>query len=165
MQGRNKNAIIVFNKEKYHYHAPLAVQLKNVLENRGYDVLMGDVSRDGKSVYGEVSKDEADILVTFDLEGFEKGTESGSLFYNLLTCKMVHFLFGDKEAYFPYLSHKLSLAMLFFGVGMSDGEVEQMKGKYPNIYYLHPTADIENVCMEDVFVEVEKELTAHISLA
>lgn len=156
-------AIIVFDKTKCKYYDSLALQARTALESRGYDVLLGDVSEDKKAVYREINKDEADILVTFDLEGFEKGTESGSLFYNLLSCKMVHFLFGDKKEYAPYLSNKLSLAMLFFGVGMDAAEVAEMKEKYPNIYYLHPTADMEHICMSDIFIEVEKELTAHLA--
>jgi hypothetical protein len=76
------------------------------------------------------------FLVTCDLTGFELGTETGSLYYNLLHCKMLHFLFGHHESQ-RYLKNKLSMSMFFCWLGVPLEEESAILENYPYMEHLH----------------------------
>lgn len=45
-----------------------------------------------KLLYGTIKDDEPDLLVTYNLAGFELCTLTDSLSYNLLDCRQIHFV-------------------------------------------------------------------------
>lgn len=150
---------IVYRSEKYSYHMNFVKNIKKVLEEIGHEALLLDTSNNKKKeMYLEVKKDEADFLITLDLEGFGWGTESGSIFYNLLSCKSLHFLFGDKEEYAEYLSNKLSIAMFFYCVGEKENVIEGMIQKYPNISYIKGVTGMEEPDVKAVLKDIRDEI-------
>lgn len=153
-----KTAAVVYDSETFLNSGNIVGSLKNILIKRNYQVLVYDTSLEEKSnVYNALENEAPDLLITFDMEGFEQETQTGNLFYNLLTSKMLHFIFKDKEKYKEYLSGKLSLAMFFFSVGNSEAELYEMKKKYENIPYLERVAYLKTEDMEEAIITLENE--------
>ena len=149
-----KKAILVCRKE-FRNEADKAA---SVLTKFNYDSELLDLTTEEKQAYKRLAQDDFDLVITFDMAGFEKGTETGSLFYNLLSCKSIHILYGEKQAYSRYLSNKLSLAMLFFVLGKEDVS-ERMKEKYPQIYYIksYPHDTTLDLIFETAFTEIQRK--------
>lgn len=153
-----RTSAIICHSGASAYSFDTVMELKSILEKKGYLAVIYDVLRQGqKLAVDSLEKEAPDLLVTFDLEGFEQRTQTGNLFYNLLSCKMIHFLFGNQIRYRDYLSGKLSLAMFFFCVGSNEKEVAGMKEKYCNIQYLKQIGRLSTAEIEDVVTEVERE--------
>ncbi|HKM35325.1 MAG TPA: hypothetical protein VJY54_11360 [Lachnospiraceae bacterium] len=149
-----KKAILVYG-DKYENEA---TKVALILQKWDYECLPMNLSEQQKEAYKRLAQDDFDLLVTFDMAGFEKGTETGALFYNLLSCKTIHLLYGDKQAYARYLSNKLSLAMLFFLLGKEE-DAQKMKEKYPGIYYIKAFPDDidREIIVQTAFAEVERK--------
>ena len=81
------------------------------------------------------SKMEAkDLLVTFNLSGFEQQTLTGGIFYNLLDCKQIHILLEEHLPCEEKLSLPLSISMFFFCKGQA--YYEYLLNTYPDIPYM-----------------------------
>ena len=61
-----------------------------------------------------LSKDPFDLIITFDLVGFEQTTLMGGISYNLVNSKFVNFLLHENLQNEKYLSKQLSLSMFFY---------------------------------------------------
>ena len=61
-----------------------------------------------------LSKDSFDLIITFDLVGFEQMTLMGGISYNLVNSKFVNFLLHENLQNEKYLSKQLSLSMFFY---------------------------------------------------
>lgn len=148
-----KKAILIYS-DPYENEAH---KVAFILPKWDYDCVLMNLSKQQKETYKRMSRDDFDLLVTFDMAGFEKGTETGALFYNLLSCKTIHFLYGDKQTYAHYLNNKLSLAMLFFLLGKNE-DAQKMKEKYPNIYYIKAfPEDIDReIIVQTALTEIER---------
>lgn len=75
-----------------------------------------------------------DLLITFDLVGFENVTLTDNLSYNLYDCKQIHILTHDNLSNESMLNKPLSLAMFFYVVG--DDYCNYLQNKYPGLPYL-----------------------------
>lgn len=64
----------------------------------------------------DIKKAEADLFVDFNLSGFEQGTLTGGIAYNLLGCKQVHILLDAALPNEKQLEKQLSIAMFFYCV-------------------------------------------------
>lgn len=147
-----KKAMLIYQIQ-YKSEADRAVA---ALNHFGYECLSTDLTYQSATAYKRLEKDDFDLVVTFDMAGFEKGTQTGALFLNLLSCKTIHFLYGDKKEYVPYLANKLSLAMLFILLGEDENTAYRMKVKYPDIYYIK--AFPQYIDMDTVFTSVFDEI-------
>ena len=87
----------------------------------------------------DIAKTEADMLLTFDLAGFEQSTLMGGLAYNLVNCKQIHILLHDNLPNESCLSKQLSIAMFFYCSGV--GTLERLQAAYPDIPYLKELGD------------------------
>lgn len=104
--------------------------IKNILDRVSFEIY-----EDGQKVNPRSLK-EADLLITFDLTGFEQSTLAGGISYNLLNCKQIHFLLNRNLSNESYLSKQLSLSMFFF---CSDNDYyHYLMDTYPDIPYLEP---------------------------
>lgn len=75
-----------------------------------------------------------DILISVDLLGFEQGTLTGNISYNLLHCKQIHLILQNETENEKYLSKVLSIAMFFFCAG--DARFKYIRQTYPHLPYL-----------------------------
>lgn len=62
----------------------------------------------------EVNEMGIDLVITFDLCGFNHSTLTDGIAYNLLDCKQIHFLKNRNLSNEMYLSKPLSISMFFF---------------------------------------------------
>ena len=81
-----------------------------------------------------LSKESFDLIITFDLAGFEQTTLMGGISYNLLNSKFVNFLLHENLQNEKCLSKQLSLSMFFYCAG-SQYE-KYLRENYPDIPYL-----------------------------
>lgn len=149
-----KKAVLVYNSE----NEKEAYKVASVLPKWNYEYENINLTVQQKEGYRRLVKDDFDLLITFDMAGFEKGTETGSLFYNLLSCKTIHFLYGNKQEYACYLSNKLSLGMLFF-VLSNEEDAQKMKAQYPDMFYLKafPENTDREIIIQNAFEEIERK--------
>lgn len=82
----------------------------------------------------QIKRFNPDILITFNLTGFEQRTLAGSLAYNLLKCKQIHFLLDSNLKNEEYLKKQLSISMFFYCVG--EEYYNYLKDTYPDLPYL-----------------------------
>lgn len=75
-----------------------------------------------------------DLLVTFDLFGFERETLTGGVAYNLLNCKQIHILLNKKNPREERLAMPLSISMFFFCTEYD--YYKYLMDTYPEIPYL-----------------------------
>lgn len=114
--------------------------VKEKLQSRNFEVYTLDISKesDKKKVSGE-TLEEAALLVTFELAGFEISTQSGSFLYNILPAKSIHFLSKELEEKKAWLQNrKMSIAMFFVGLDMDNGQCEEWKRALPLLPWLAP---------------------------
>lgn len=81
-----------------------------------------------------LSKESFDLIIIFDLAGFEQTTLMGGISYNLLNSKFVNFLLHENLQNEKCLSKQLSLSMFFYCTG-SQYE-KYLRENYPDIPYL-----------------------------
>ena len=82
----------------------------------------------------DLKKNPAEVVVTFNLAGFDICTLTDGLSYNLENSKFVHFLLEEHLPNERYLSKQLSISMFFYCVGK--GYCEYLWRAYPEIPYL-----------------------------
>lgn len=112
------------------------------------DVLLWEAAK--PATREELRQAEADLLVSFNLRGFEYGTLAGGIAYNLLDCKQVHFLLADGLPNENCLEKQLSIAMFFF---CADSRYcKYLAEKYPEMPYLE---EIEGWRQQDTAEDIE----------
>lgn len=93
-------------------------------------------------LYRRIRKEEADLLLTFELVGFERTTLTNNVSYNLLPCKQIHIITKDNLPNEKYLEKQLSISMFFY---CTDSKYYQyLLKKYPDIPYLKETKGWKN---------------------
>lgn len=81
-----------------------------------------------------LSKESFDLIITFDLAGFEQTTLMGGISYNLVNSKFVNFLLHENLKNEKCLSKQLSLSMFFYCAG--EEYAAYLREHYPDIPYL-----------------------------
>ena len=85
-------------------------------------------------INGALKKIAADILITTDLQGFEKCTLTDNIAYNLADCRQIHLLLHEHPDNEHFLAKQLSISMFFYCRG--DDYYEFLRNTYPEIPYL-----------------------------
>lgn len=113
----------------------VAIKVKEKLESQYRDIVVElmEVLPVGLKLEAE------DLLVTFDLSGFERQTLTGSISYNLLNCRQIHILLNDKLPCEKRLAMPLSISMFFFCKGHD--YYKYLSDAYPDIPYLQVIDD------------------------
>ncbi|MBR6665222.1 MAG: hypothetical protein IKL22_05825 [Lachnospiraceae bacterium] len=75
-----------------------------------------------------------DLIVTFNLAGFDISTLTDGLSYNLVDSKFIHFLLHENLPNEKYLSKQLSISMFFYCVG--NEYCDYLWKTYPEIPWL-----------------------------
>lgn len=81
-----------------------------------------------------LSKESFDLIITFDLAGFEQTTLMGGISYNLVNSKFVNFLLHENLKNEKCLSKQLSLSMFFYCAG--EEYAAYLREHYLDIPYL-----------------------------
>lgn len=108
--------------------ADLQSKLQNVM--RGALV---EVYREEGIICNQKLKD-VDLLIAFNLAGFEQCTLTDGVSYNLFKCKQIHFILDRNLPNEKYLEKPLSMAMFFYCA--DDEYCKYLLEKYPDIPYL-----------------------------
>lgn len=97
-----------------------------------------------------------DLLVTFNLSGFEQQTIAGGIAYNLFNCKQIHILLDNNLPCEDKLAMPLSISMFFFCRGQD--YYEYLQKTYPEIPFLQKIDewDDEGNALEDAIVSVAR---------
>lgn len=97
-----------------------------------------------------------DLLVTFNLSGFEQQTLTGGISYNLLNCKQIHILLDKGLSYEEKLVLPLSISMFFFCRGQD--YYEYLQNTYPEIPFLQKMDEWDNEgnALADIIENVAK---------
>lgn len=82
-------------------------------------VLFGQDIKRRPYLYQDIKAYAPDLLITFELAGFELCTLTDSLSYNLLDCKQLHWINKKGNVNEHYLEEILSIAM-FFATGKEE---------------------------------------------
>lgn len=108
-----------------------------------------------KKLFEEVATSSDDLLLTFDLYGFEWCTIMDKLSFNLLPCKQIHIITQANLPNEKYLEKQLSISMFFY---CTDSQYYQyLLEKYPDIPYLKEVKGWKNSNDEE-----SAESNAHI---
>lgn len=81
-----------------------------------------------------IKKVQADIVVNFNLAGFELCTLTEGIAYNLLNSKQIHILLQDRLSNESFLSKQLSISMFFYCTDFQ--YYQHLSEKYPDMPYL-----------------------------
>lgn len=82
----------------------------------------------------DLKKNPAEVVVTFNLAGFDISTLTDGLSYNLVDSKFIHFLLHENLPNEKYLSKQLSISMFFYCVGKE--YCDYLWKTYPEIPWL-----------------------------
>lgn len=108
----------------------------------------------------DIKECQTDLLITFDLQGFQYCTLTDGIAYNLLDCKQVHFLLGRDLENEKYLAKQLSIAMFFFCANQD--YYEYLLEKYPEIPYLEKIGGEEDISgISDALVEAVAAIVSY----
>lgn len=147
MQKIEKILIICRENNKFKKRiADLQSKLQNVM--RGALV---EVFREEGIICDQKLKD-VDLLITFNLAGFEQCTLADSISYNLFKCKQIHFILDRNLPNEKYLEKPLSMAMFFYCADDEYGKY--LLEKYPDIPYLK-MMNIGNIEQDGVTANVD----------
>ena len=99
------------------------------------DIVMLDTSKDKRPYLSrDIRNEHPDILVSYDLAGFELTTLTDGLAYNLIDCRQIHLIKSDKLSNEKRLNEVMSINMFFF---TKDRVIEDyLKENYPKIPFI-----------------------------
>ena len=127
-------------------------KIQERLEAQGNDITIEWM----KMLPAEKALEAEDLLITFNLSGFERQTLTGGISYNLLNCKQIHILLEDTLPCEEKLAMPLSISMFFFCKG--SGYYEYLLNTYPEIPYLQVIDDWKEengvAMLTDIIVQV-----------
>lgn len=138
-------------------HTQVAEKLRDAL---GQNYVVQFVTCDSERDYPHelLSKETFDLIITFDLAGFEQTTLMGGISYNLVNSKFVNFLLHENLKNEKCLSKQLSLSMFFYCAG--EEYAAYLREHYPDIPYLKTLQGSEETvevamrsAVEEVLVE------------
>lgn len=132
--------------------------MKLVVNKIGWDKNISDIftrlKRENAYIDMEVFGDlqhmrerKTEMLLVFNLSGFNHTTLTDNISYNLLPCKQIHILTKDNPPNEKYLEKQLSISMFFY---CTDSKYYQyLLEKYPDIPYLKEVKGWKNAADEE----------------
>lgn len=129
---------------------------------KDYDVRTAECDLEKGYPHQILSAETFDLIITFDLVGFEQTTLMGGISYNLVNSKFVNFLLHENLKNEKCLSKQLSLSMFFY---CTDREYETyLREHYPDIPYLKTLQGSEET-VEATMRSAAEEVLAECHLA
>lgn len=130
--------------------------LHNVMQS-----VVAQLKQQGMDVFYIESTDragleQADLLICFNLAGFERSTLMGGLSFNLLKCKQIHFILDEKLTNEKMLEKQLSISMFFYAAGAEYSKY--LSENYPHIPYLQQLKNWETDRYSALYHAIEEVL-------
>lgn len=129
---------------------------------KNYDVHVIEYNSEKDYPHELLSRESFDLIITFDLVGFEQTTLMGGISYNLVNSKFVNFLLHENLQNEKYLSKQLSLSMFFYCAG--EEYETYLREHYPDIPYLKTLQGSEET-VETAMRSAVEEILAECHLA
>lgn len=120
--------LYLINSEKYNYHKELIKDFLIVIPGEIID--MGD-GKDYGERFREIDSIHPDIIITYDLAGFELRTGSDTLSLNNIYARMAHILFHKTNYYGGNLRLRQNLSM--FTYIPCEENISECRSLYPEI--------------------------------
>lgn len=99
------------------------------------DVVMLDTSKEKRPYLSrDIRNEKPDLLISYDLAGFELTTLTDGLSYNLIDCRQIHIVSDDKLSNENRLNEVMSINMFFFT--KKRGSMAYLKEHYPGIPFI-----------------------------
>lgn len=132
--------------------------VEKFFQDRGFGTEWINPETAEKKKLNEEYLNQAKLLVTFDLAGFERSTQSGSFLYNILSCKSIHFIQKETKQLREMLDNrKMSIALFFVGMGMTDEACKKLLEEMPLMPWLR-SCPLEQERIEGLLQEISEEL-------
>lgn len=128
--------LIIINTSKYPEHRNVGDIFKKAFEVKGYEVKQIDLGPIQKEYVksGMIENEKPQLLVTFDMAGFEMRTLLEKATYNTMPYRMAHFLLKDYEAYKKeWLEDDMNFSMFFYA---SEQTGQAIKERHPDIEHV-----------------------------
>lgn len=135
--------------------------VRDYLQEKGFVAeWINTTSEDGKRKLTEEILGQAELIVTFDLVGFERSTQSGSFLYNIIPVKSVHFVGPETETVRERLQkRKISIALFFVFLGITEAQYKEIEKELPEL----PWMQLCQTCREEI-EKVLSDILEEISL-
>lgn len=99
------------------------------------DIVMLDTSKEKRPYLSrDIRNEDPDLLVSYDLAGFELTTLTDGLTYNLIDCRQIHIIKSDRLSNEKRLKEVMSINMFFFTKSRKTGDY--LKENYPKIPFI-----------------------------
>lgn len=143
MDANKKKAVIVLNTKKFYYHSTLFSLFGRELEKAGFELASYDLgsTKPEHEKYYDIDNLKPDLILSFDLSGFELRTENDTLSLNNFGCRIACLLFQPYGTYGGSLEQQMNFSMFLYTVRPEDAA--EMKVRYPNIPNLSAVPGIE----------------------
>ena len=120
--------LYIINSKEYSYHKNIITDFTRNIPGMVFD--MGDGADYGMR-YHEIEANSPDVIITFDLAGFELRTGGDTLSLNNLYARMAHILFHKPDYYGNNLRLRQNLSM--FTYIPCDENILEYGSRYPEI--------------------------------
>lgn len=127
--------LFVINSEKYPYHIDMLSLFTEIAGEYGiFQVLDMADNISFSQKYDRIVQCRCDLLISFDCAGFEFRTETNTLSYNNLGCRMAHILFRGMHEYREELRQQMNFSMFVFSEREEDvSAISERCFNIPNI--------------------------------
>lgn len=126
-----QKTLYLINTKEYPYHKNIVSDFTKVIPGEVIDMSQGSPLHE---IYYEIEKKSPNVVITFDLAGFELRTGSDTLSLNGLYARMAHIIFSKKNVNSSNLKLRQNLSMFTYipeGIGVD--EVKRTCPEVPNI--------------------------------
>lgn len=153
-----QNKVILIGNAAVGTAGSCADFVEKFFQDRGFGTEWINPETAEKKKLNEEYLNQAKLLVTFDLAGFERSTQSGSFLYNILSCKSIHFIQKETKQLREMLDNrKMSIALFFVGVGMTDEACKKLLEEMPFMPWLR-SCPLEQERIEGLLQDISEEL-------
>lgn len=123
---------IVMNTKLHKEHKPICDLFVKAFQNRNYEVKVIDLEMEllPYEKADLIREGNPQLLVTFDMAGFEMRSTLDRASYSIMPYRMAHVLLNEYEDYEKWLGETMNFSMFFYGAAKT---VEQIHKKHPEI--------------------------------
>ena len=125
--------VLITNTKRYPMHDKVASLVCNVLKDtRECQIRKIDIGEDlpFHEKASRIQAEQPNLIITFDMVGFELRTTMERPTYNIMPFRMAHLLFEKYKEYEHLLADFMNFSMFFFG---EKALCEKIQHKHPHI--------------------------------
>lgn len=157
--------IIIYLKEKRIDDSLVCIVKQYMEQKHGYNAEIYTYKNAFELANIDLKQNPTDLIITFNLAGFDIATLTDGLSYNLIDSKFIHFLLRENLPNEKYLAKQLSISMFFYCVGSEYRDY--LLKTYPEIPWLKElrawkaeegqNTELNMTCIIDAIEEVMRE--------